>query len=110
MRIIRDINMSHNHDKNAFPINEVNPKDIIDTHKIELEKLRDDRYRKYDIPVGVFFSQSEHLLFTKDEEKAMYYLDSHLELPKELEQKLLDTLSERLERNTKIEKTVVQRH
>lgn len=81
-----------------FSINDFLPKKPIDPHVIELEIIRDKRYEKYGIPVGVFTSEYNSV-FTKDEEEAMHYLNLNLELPKELEQRLINSLPERLERN-----------
>ena len=88
-----------------FPISALNRK--VDPEAVRRSAERHDILDKYAIPWGIFYSgdstdTSEPLMYDYEEEaKSLIMHDKPL--PKELEQKLLDTLQERQKRNSRRE-------
>ena len=74
-----------------------------DLDEVRNQKIRVERYRKYKIPTAFFSSSNEEVsIYTEDEKIAMRLIEQDREIPKEIEQKLLDTIKERTERNKKL--------
>ena len=86
-----------------FPANQFNSSNKIDTSwSVGIQQ----RFDRLGIPHGIFTSEvkSKHTVYTDDELEAMSYIYQGLELPKDLESRLLETLPERIKRNEEREK------
>ena len=73
-----------------------------DISEVKNQKARAEKYRFYKIPTAFFSSTDKSSeIHTEYEKAAIKFIENDLEIPKDLENKLIETMSEREERNKK---------